>query len=170
MFNKTYRYLKLADKAPDKPISATVTTRLMHPSDFDEVCVMLRKFRNYHPIREIREIDDERHVRALLNGAVNGRGLALVAENNTGLLGLIFGMIAGSLWSPSVICMHEFAFYVNENARFKRVGYLLLKDYLAGCKLLKEKGKIHVYSMGEIPESPDYSRFGMIPCERVWMA
>ena len=56
-------------------------------------------------------------------------GVVLVEEKDDELVGLIVGSIARSPWNPFKLMIEELMFYVNEDYRNTRAGYMLLKTY-----------------------------------------
>lgn len=139
--------------------------REMYPQDFPAVIGLLQEFGRQPSLRDLPQIKSPE---ILLKRILNG-GLARIYEHRLhGVCGVVLGMQAPNIWNSDIQVMTELAYYIKTDARSWRSGYTLLKSYLDACKALKVSGKIQYYMMASLEIDFDYSRFGLIPVERIW--
>jgi len=170
MFFSNQPYHTLSEKPPAIPTSPVVVIRMATIFDIQQILIMAKKLRKMS-VATSHEIPDSENkmsmYRGMITTIINGKGLALIAENCNGLLGYIAGRLEYNVWVDNSIMMYEAGFY----ASTKRAGVMLLKEYISRCNKLKEMGKIQFFIIGEMPGiSPDYSKFGMKPTDTLWMA
>jgi hypothetical protein len=161
--------LKLSEKAPPRTTSLKSIVRNAFITDINEIIELAYLHRELGSMPSIRKEDapiDFTNLRKVLMTLIMNRGLVLVAENNKGLTGFMFGRVLESIWTKGVFYLEQTGFY----AKNKRAGHDLLIKYLSDAQALKDKGIIDVYLMTEmVGVSVDYSRFGMKLIERNWV-
>lgn len=146
--------------------------RLANKFDLPEICRMLRDFRNQTPIPMMSQLDDDQYIAKIFNILINGGGLAIVSTNEDQTLnGMILGIINRSVWDPDLFILQEMVFWVDPEWRNTRVGYKLLKEYVEQSQELVDNGRISLYTMTKMINSPDLKldRFGFKKTEEVWV-
>lgn len=146
-------------------------TRLASPFDVPFILDMLRAYRAYSPVEFLSEADDAEYVTAMLTELMAGRGLVLVAVNDGGVCGMLIAGIGPSIWSPKHLLMKEFAYWVNEDARYSTAGARLLQAYRAYGLGMKEQGRIVNFTISKMVNSPDlnFARYGFEKLEEFWV-
>jgi len=115
------------------------------------------------------ELNDE-YLNVLFVTAINGGGTVLIVENDEPI-GLMMGLISPNVWSEKTLLMNEILWYVEEEYRNTRAGYLLLKKYQEICeKLIDEKRiKFHTISTAKTMFDIDFTRFGYDRVTETWI-
>lgn len=147
--------------------------RLADKFDFPEVYEMIKDFSKAAPLEIIRTCDiNEQDFNSLYMTLMAGAGLVLIAEKNNQVCGLIMGGIEQNIWDRRLLTLKELAFWVKPEYRNTRAGYLLLKTYCEEAQELRDNGRIHMYTMAKMTNSPDikYEKFGYFKVEEVWVA
>lgn len=139
--------------------------------DVNEIIEMLKLFRNQAPIEEITQCNNIEYISQVIHHILIGRGVLLVAEKENKLVGMIIGYIHNSVWDPEMLILNELAFYVKPEYRGTSAGYRLLKKYNETVKQLKDMGRIKLYTLSKMVNSPDldYGRFGYKKVEEHWV-
>jgi predicted N-acetyltransferase YhbS len=140
--------------------------------DQPEVFRMLRNFRSATPVAIMNECDNEEHISRLFHAALIGGGVCLLAERDGQVQGMIMGLIDISLWDPNLLVLKELVYWVEPSARGSTLGYRLLTEYNRRARELVEEGRIRMYTMTRMANSPDldYGRFGYAKIEETWAA
>lgn len=112
---------------------------------------------------------NEEHISSMLNAILHGQGVALIAENEEPI-GMIVGIIHQNLWYPNLYQMTQILFYVDEEWRHTKAGYMLLMEYNKRAKELKDKNRIHdsIIQAAEPLHEIDFSRFGYVMTDKIW--
>ena len=140
--------------------------RLASRFDIATITDMMRAFRAESPVSDIYG-EDEAHFVQLLTNMIAGQGAAFYCPDK----GFLLGMIFPSVWSPSVLAMHELAWYVAPQYRGGSTGYRLLKAYIEHGQRLKESGRIKYFTISKMVSSPDlkYGNFGFRKVDENWI-
>ena len=105
----------------------------------------------------------------VLTHILAGAGIALVAEKNDELVGMLIAYKVPFLWDNSKYIMNEIAYWVELEHRGGTAGYRLLKEYVKECEQMKDEAMIANYTISQMEgQSLNYSRFGFKPIERTW--
>jgi predicted N-acetyltransferase YhbS len=149
----------------------SLRVRDANPFDIPALLDMLRAYRSQTPLPFLAEVDDAVYITRLLTELMAGRGLALVAEDDLGVVGMFLAVIAPSMWSPKHLMMTEMAYWVNPDSRNGSAGYRLLSAYVEHGQALKSGGRICSFSISKMVNSPDlkYERFGFSKLEETWV-
>jgi len=126
---------------------------------------------HYHDSGTIEGLDvpDESTALHILTMILAGAGVALVAEKDDGLVGMLLAFKAPFLWDHSKYTMNEIAYWVEPEHRGGTAGYRLLAQYVKECDELKDSGHITNYTMSQMDgQTLNYSRFGLKPIETTW--
>lgn len=139
--------------------------------DLPYIINMLRHFRDNAPVDKIKECNNEKYITTLYTHILAGRGVAIVAEYDQPF-GMIVGYIDQNIWDPDIRVLRELCYWVEPEHRNTTAGYRLLKAYNKAAESLREEGRIHLYTMTKMVNSPDldFSRFGYTKTEEVWVA
>ncbi len=116
------------------------------------------------------ELNDE-YLNALFATAINGGGLALIAESDEPI-GIMFALIAPNVWSEKTLLMNELLWYVDEEYRHTRAGYMMLQKYQELCQELIEKKRIrfHTINTAKPMFEIDFTRFGYEKTAETWIS
>jgi N-acetylglutamate synthase-like GNAT family acetyltransferase len=146
--------------------------RLANKFDQPEILEMLRHFREQTPIEDIKNCDNAEYISSLYHALLVGGGIALVAEINDEIIGMVLGIIEQNIWDPNKYLLRELVYWVEPKARGTTAGYRLLKEYNKFAEELKKQNRIHMYTMTKMVNSPDidFNRFGYRKIEEVWVA
>ena len=141
------------------------------PFDAPAILDMLRAYRSQTPLSFLAEADDAEYITALLTQLMAGKGVVLVAEDSTGVVGMLLACIQPSMWSPAHLVMQEMAYWVNPEARGGSAGYRLLSAYVEHGQALKDGKRIHAFFISKMVNSPDikYDKFGFTKLEEMWV-
>jgi len=126
---------------------------------------------HYHDSGTIEGLDvpDEDTALKILTMIVAGAGVALVAEKEQQLVGMLLAFKSPFLWDNSKYTMNEIAYWVEPEHRGGTAGYRLLAEYVKYCDEQKTKGHITSYTMSQMNgQELNYSRFGLKPIETTW--
>lgn len=150
---------------------AVVKIRDATPVDFSGIVNMLRHYREAAPMSFLLEADNEQHIVGQLTEFVAGRGLVLVAENNTQIMGMLIASIDSSFWYPEKRLMIEVAYWVEPEFRGGTSAYRLLKEYVRRGEVLKQEGRVVHFLISKMSTSPDLSfgKFGFQKLEEFWV-
>lgn len=141
------------------------------PFDIPVLLDMLRAYRGECPLPFISEIDDAMYMTTVLTQLMAGKGVALVAEGNTGVVGMFLAHIAPSMWSPKHLVMTEMAFWVNPEARGGTAAHRLISAYVEHGQALKDGKRVHAFFISKMVNSPNlkYEKFGFTKLEEMWV-
>lgn len=140
-------------------------------NDLDDIMRMLTSYRNESPL-DFHKTSSMAHARRIVEAVLKDAGVCFVAEDSSGVHGMLLAIYNNNVWSPEIIAVHELAYWVDINRRGTRSGYKLLKAYIDHCKQLKAEGKVEYYTVSKMSTSPnlDYGRFGFNKLEEMWSA
>lgn len=147
--------------------------RSINKFDMDQVVDMLKEFQREGPANLVEftgECDITDVSKIAFTEILHGRGILLVAEHDSKIVGLIMGIIDGLMWDRKTLILREMAYYVDVEYRSTTVGYRLLKEYLNKAKKLVHDGRIKAYTMCRLSTSNiKYEKFGMKKVEEVFV-
>lgn len=134
----------------------------------------LKKVHEIHEKGEIGDFDvelNDDYLNSMFATAINGGGLVLIAESDEPI-GILFALIAPNLWSDKTLLMNELLWYVEEDYRNTRAGYLLLKRYQELCEELIQKKRIRFHTINTAKSMFDieFSRFGYDKTAETWIS
>jgi N-acetylglutamate synthase-like GNAT family acetyltransferase len=136
--------------------------------DKKQIIQMMIEFKNESNLKAYENINNFIYWNKLLDSILAGQGVIFIDDN----IGLIMGIITPSIWCDKTLCLHELAWYVKPEYRYKSVGYKLFKKYIECANELKSMGRIKLFTMAKLHNSPDidYSKFGFTKIDESWMA
>lgn len=131
---------------------------------------MLKRYRGMTPVSMFSECNDEEYITKLLTHIYAGKGLALLAYKDEQPVGMILGVIDQSIWDTDIRILKELAYWVNPESRGSTAGYRLLSKYNDKARELKDNGRIKVWTISKMSNSPDldYGKFGYRKVEETW--
>lgn len=140
--------------------------------DFPQILAMLHRYKMQGPTQISNSFNNEEYVATLYAHIMAGRGLALVAEKDGKLTGMLIGMIDAIIWDPDTRILREIVYWVDEEYRGSTAGYRLLAQYVKEAEEMIENGRISAYVIAKMANSPDlkYNRFGFRKAEEIWVA
>ena len=140
--------------------------------DFPEILEMLHRFKTKGPTTISNNFSNNDYVATVYAHIMAGRGLALVAEKDGKLAGILIGMIDSLIWDPDTRVLREIVYWVDEEYRGSTAGYRLLAQYVKEGDEMVDNGRITAYSMVKMVNSPDlkFEKFGFKKTEEVWVA
>lgn len=138
--------------------------------DLPDVIRMLKEYRDACPLDEIKLANNEEYINTVFNGIIHGAGIALVADYEGEVVGMLLAIRAPSIWDPKIYLMKEMCYWVDPEHRMTSAGFKLLKKYVEACEAEKAAGHISVFTVSKMTTSPDlkYDRFGFEPLEETW--
>lgn len=138
---------------------------------FDKPIILdlLREYRSETPLPELAEANDADYVGAMVDQIIAGKGIILLAED-VQPIGMVMAMIAPNIWRPDWLVMQELAYWVRPDKRGGSAGYRLLSAYTKWGNTLKGQGKIGMFTISKMVNSPDlkYNKFGFAKLEETW--
>lgn len=116
------------------------------------------------------DLDDE-YLNMMFATAINGGGLVLIAESDEPI-GIMLALISPNVWSDKTLLMNELLWYVQEEYRNTRAGYLLLKKYQELCEELtiKKRIRFHTITTAKSMFDIEFSRFGYDRIAETWIS
>ncbi len=139
--------------------------------DIPFIVEMLKNYRDAAPLKVLNEANNKEHIEQLLFNLIVGSGFILLAEKDNVIIGIIIAGIIPNIWNPKVKQCSEIAYWVEPEFRGGTAAYRLLKSYIAECDKMMESGKIQMYTMSKMVNSPDlkYEKFGLSKLEETWV-
>jgi hypothetical protein len=113
---------------------------------------------------------DDMHLNTIFSSVLAGAGLCYIAESDN-RVGMIMGIISPNIWAPQYLFMHQILYYVHEDYRHTRAGYMLFKEYDNQCTKLVEQKRIHHVTLSA-PKTiidMDFGRFDYELSEKTWI-
>lgn len=140
--------------------------------DFPEILAMLHRFKMQGPTQISNSFNNNEYVATVYAHIMAGRGLALVAEKDGKLAGMLIGMIDSIIWDPETRILREIVYWVDEEYRGSTAGYRLLAQYVKSAQEMVDEGRITAYTMVKMTNSPDlkFEKFGFTKTEEVYVA
>jgi hypothetical protein len=115
------------------------------------------------------ELDDT-HLNQIFATVLAGAGLCYIAENDDPI-GIIMGIVSPNMWAPKYLFLHQILYYVEEDYRNTRAGYLLFKEFDMQCEKLVNEKRIHhvTLSAPKTLMDMDFERFDYELSEKTWI-
>jgi len=145
--------------------------RIALPKDRTSILRMLNDYRQASPL-EFHKTSDIEHAGKIVDAVIAGGGVCFVAEDSKCVHGMLLAIKNPNIWDPTVLALHELAYWVDPDMRGSSAGYKLLKMYRDYAQEQKTLGLIGYYTISKMVTSPDldYSRFGFNKLEEMWRA
>jgi len=132
---------------------------------------IIQKINDNDELGDIIQADlDDYHLNSIFATVLAGAGLCYIAESETNI-GIIMGIISPNIWAPQYLFMHEIVYYVDEEYRNTRAGYLLFKEFDKKCQELVLQKRIHhiTLSMPKTLLDINFERFDYEVSEKTWI-
>lgn len=113
---------------------------------------------------------DDKHLNSIFATVLAGAGICYIAESDN-RIGIILGIISPNMWAPHILVMNQILYYVEEEYRHTRAGYLLFKKFDQECERLVEQKRFH-QTLISVPKSiidMDLERFDYELLEKSWV-
>lgn len=113
---------------------------------------------------------DDMHLNSIFSTIIAGAGICYIAESEQ-RIGMILGIISPNFWAPQYLFMHQILYYVEEEYRNTRAGYLLFKRFDEECQKMVEQNRIHHVTLSA-PKTlleMDFERFDYELSEKTWI-
>ena len=139
--------------------------------DIPFIIEMLKHYRDNAPLEVLRAANDEEYIEKLLSELLAGLGFIFLAEKDNKIIGMLIAGMIPNLWNPKVKQCSEIAYWVEPEHRGGTAAYRLIKSYINECESMMRSGKIHMYTMSKMINSPDlkYEKFGLSKLEETWV-
>jgi len=138
-----------------------VITRPIKIQDIQQVADVLREFRSEEISPDYMKSGEEHTVmveRILMQHFFPHSWLV---ENKGEVMGILIAHVAAMPLTPSAIVIEEVVFYVKQEFRNTRAGYILFKAWTDYAKKLRNKGEVSAILMHTLADSPiDMTRHG----------
>jgi GNAT superfamily N-acetyltransferase len=148
-----------------------MNTRLANKFDVNDILRMLGTFIDtvQLPGNTLKN-PDFNYFNKLYHHIIIGGGLAVVAESDNKVVGMLIGIKDQNILSPNDITLREMIFWIDPDYQKTRAGYKLLKTYISEAEKLREQDIIKVYTMTntENLENINYERFGFRKIEETY--
>jgi len=118
----------------------------------------------------VQGILDDEHLNQLFATVLAGAGLCYIAESDT-RIGMILGIVSPNMWAPKYLFMHQVLYFVEEEYRNTRAGYMLFKKFDQECQKLVEQKRIHHVTLSAPKTLIDmnFERFDYELSEKTWI-
>jgi N-acetylglutamate synthase-like GNAT family acetyltransferase len=121
----------------------------------------MREYAKEAPVKILNELEhhNDDYVASLLISIIMGRGFIFVDDE---LNGMIIGIIVPNLWCPTVLELHELAWWIKNEKRNSILGGRLWRAFeVEADKMLKEN-KVQLVTVTKMSTSPslDYEKRG----------
>ena len=139
--------------------------RLATKYDRKEIIEILLEFQKH--VIDVPKVKNENHINTLLDNIFAGQGAIFYKEGQ----GLLMSVVFPSVWCDKTLILHELAWYVKPEFRNTSTGYRLLKAYTDFGNKLKEEGRIDMFTICKMVNSPDvkFGKFGFAKHNDVWL-
>ena len=134
--------------------------------DMPELIAMMRDYSAQAPARALQKSTghDQPHVEQMMASMMAGRGFVLIDDQSRGFIAAI---ITNNVWCPSVLELHELAWWVKPEHRNGTVGGRLWKEFDLRAQRMLADGKIDIACTSVLANSQfiDYTKRGYKPME-----
>lgn len=139
--------------------------------DIPHIVEMLKNYRDAAPLEILKQANDQKYIENLLNEIISGMGIIFLAEKDNLIIGMIIAGVVNNVWNPRIKQCSEIAYWVELEHRGGTAAYRLLKSYIDECEKMMKSGRIQMYTMSKMINSPDlkYEKFGLSKLEETWV-
>lgn len=134
--------------------------------DMPELIAMMRDYSAQAPARALQraKVHDQSHVEQMMASMMAGRGFVVIDDQSRGFIAAI---ITNNVWCPSVLELHELAWWVKPEHRNGTVGGRLWKEFDLRAQRMLADGKIDIACTSVLANSQfiDYTKRGYQPME-----
>jgi len=115
--------------------------------DYEAIKRFMIAFANANPFKGLHQPDYNDTYANRLIDSIRKQGVALVAEQDGKIVGMLLAMINGDIWLPEVKTMRELAWWVDPEHRGTSAGAKLLAEYNRIGDVMVEKDIISAYTI-----------------------
>jgi GNAT superfamily N-acetyltransferase len=141
--------------------------------DQTQIFEMLRHFRDagsFNIVDGAEQIDSEETPKKIMSYILAGAGIALVAEIDGKIGGVLLAVKSPQMWDHTKYIMQEIVYWVEPMHRGGTAGFRLLNAYVEACDELMSDKRITNYTMSQMHGTTlKYDRFGFKKLEEVWI-
>lgn len=134
--------------------------------DMPELIAMMRDYSAQAPARALQKevVHDVAHVEQMMASMMAGMGFVIIDEKSRGFIAAI---ITNNVWCPSVLELHELAWWVKPEHRNGTVGGRLWREFDLRAQRMLADGKIDIACTSVLANSQfiDYTKRGYQPME-----
>lgn len=134
--------------------------------DMPELIAMMRDYSAQAPATALQtpRVHDQSHVEQMMASMMAGRGFVIIDDQSRGFIAAI---VIGNVWCPTVIELHELAWWVKPEHRNGTVGGRLWKEFDLRAQRMLADGKIDIACTSVLANSQfiDYTKRGYQPME-----
>lgn len=148
-----------------------MNTRLANKFDVDDILRMLEQFIHCVDLpANILDNPDYEYLNKLYHHIILGAGLAVVAEDKNNVVGMLLGIKDQHILNPEVVILRELIFWIDPDYQKTKLGYKLLKNYIAEAEKLRNDTVISAYTMTNTENLVNirYERFGFTKIEETY--
>lgn len=122
--------------------------------DVENLIVLMMHYSSHSPITVLKHEHNPQHVEQLLHTLIAGMGVIWVAEKeNSDIVGMIIAIRQPNIWNPSILILHELAFWVEPEYRNTSIAYRLLRAYEDSAEEEWQKGVIAGWTISKLADS-----------------
>lgn len=115
--------------------------------DYEAIKRFMIAFANANPFKGLHQPEHNDTYANRLIDKIRKQGVALVAEQDGEIIGMLLAMINGDMWLPEVKTLREIAWWVDPEYRGSSAGGKLLAEYNRIGELMVEKDIISAYTI-----------------------
>ena len=115
--------------------------------DYEAIKHFMIDFANANPFKGLHSPDYNDQYANRLIDKIRKNGVALVAEKDGEIIGMLLAMVQGDIWLPIVKTMREVAWWVDPEHRGSSAGAKLLKEYTRVGDELVDNNIISAYTI-----------------------
>lgn len=115
--------------------------------DYEAIKRFMIAFANANPFKGLHQPEHNDTYANRLIDKIRKQGVALVAEQDGEIIGMLLAMINGDMWLPEVKTLREIAWWVDPEYRGSSAGGKLLAEYNRIGELMVEKNIISAYTI-----------------------
>ena len=134
--------------------------------DMPELIAMMRDYSAQAPAKTLQKnaVHDVAHVEKMMASMMAGMGFVVIDQKKRGFIAAI---ITNNVWCPSVLELHELAWWVKPEHRNGTVGGRLWREFDFRAQKMLENGKINIACTSVLANSHfiDYVKRGYEPME-----
>lgn len=142
--------------------------------DVPQIFDLLRHYRDagsVSGIAGVENIESEETPKKIMAYILAGAGIALVAELNGQIGGMLLAVKSPQMWDHTKYIMNEICLWVEPASRGSTCAYRLISNYVELCDDLKNSGHITNYTISQMNGTNlKYDRFGFKRVEETWSA
>ena len=123
------------------------------PFDMPALIEMMRGYVSEAPMETLKDssLHNQVHIESLLTGLMFGRGFILIDDQCRGFIAAI---INSNVWCPSIMELHELAWWVKPEYRGGAVGGRLWLEFDTMAQDLLDNGRVQIICSSILADSP----------------